>query len=127
LDQASRTRGNSVFFPDRVVPVLPHVLFSDLWSLHENVDRPVLTVQLWFTAVVSILRHRFMRAMIRSLASLSYRQVQDAHEGHPDEKTAPIYDDVIRPLYGPYEALKIARARREPLDLEIPERRIEFG
>ena len=127
LDQAARTRGNSVYFPDRVVPMLPHELSSDLCSLHENVDRPVLAVQMWFTADGRKLRHRFMRAMIRSLASLSYRQVQDAHEGHPDEKTAPIYDDVIRPLYGAYEALKIARARREPLDLEIPERRIEFG
>ncbi|MCF8466706.1 MAG: RNB domain-containing ribonuclease, partial [Sneathiella sp.] len=127
LDKSARERGNSVYFPDRVVPMLPHELSSDLCSLHENVDRPVMAVQMWFDADGNKLRHKFMRALMRSIASLTYRQVQDGRDGHPDAVTKLIYADVIAPLYGAYAALKKARDKREPLDLDLPERQIEFG
>ncbi|MDF2366894.1 ribonuclease R [Sneathiella sp.] len=127
LDKAARMRGNSVYFPDRVVPMLPHELSSDLCSLHENVDRPVMAVQMWFDAEGKKLRHKFMRALIRSVASLTYRQAQDAHDGLTDDKTETLAADVIEPLFGAYAALKKARTRRQPLDLDLPERRIEFG
>ena len=127
LDKAAKERGNSVYFPDRVVPMLPHELSSDLCSLHENVDRPVMAVQMWFDAEGKKLRHKFLRGLMRSVASLTYRQAQDAHEGLTDDKTETLAKEVIEPLYGAYAALKKARTKREPLDLDLPERRIEFG
>ena len=127
LDKAAKERGNSVYFPDRVVPMLPHELSSDLCSLHENVDRPVMAVQMWFDSEGNKLRHKFMRGLIRSIASLTYRQAQDAHEGKTDDKTEMLATEVIEPLFGAYAALKKARTKRQPLDLDLPERRIEFG
>ncbi len=127
LDKAARLRGNSVYFPDRVVPMLPHELSSDLCSLHENVDRPVMAVRMWFDAEGNKLRHTFMRALMRSVASLTYRQAQDAHDGETDDKTDMLRDDVIEPLFSAYAALKKARKKRQPLDLDLPERQIEFG
>src|SRR5690606_13482357 len=64
--------------------------------------------------------------MMRSRASLSYEQAQAAADGQPDDETAALLDDVIRPLFAGYELLKAARARRQPLDLELPERKIEL-
>ncbi|GLQ07666.1 ribonuclease R [Sneathiella chinensis] len=127
LDREARTRGNSVYFPDRVVPMLPHELSSDLCSLHDDVDRPVMAVHMWFDADGNKLRHRFMRAMIRSKASLTYTQAQNAYDGHPDEMTAPLTEGIIKPLFGAYYALKKARDRRQPLDLDLPERKIELN
>lgn len=127
LDKEARKRGNSVYFPDRVVPMLPHELSSDLCSLHENVDRPVMAVQMWFDAEGNKLRHKFMRGLIRSVASLTYAQAQAAHDGQPDDATEALRDEVIEPLFQAFEALKKARAKRQPLDLDLPERKIEFG
>ena len=124
LDKEARKRGNSVYFP---VPMLPHELSSDLCSLHENVDRPVMAVQMWFDAEGNKLRHKFMRGLIRSVASLTYAQAQAAHDGQPDDATEALRDEVIEPLFQAFEALKKARAKRQPLDLDLPERKIEFG
>lgn len=127
LDISAKERGNSVYFPDRVVPMLPHELSSDLCSLHENVDRPVLAVKMWFDKNGVKRRHKFMRALIRSAASLTYTQAQQAWEGHGDPATELLTDRVIMPLFGAYAALKKARSQRQPLDLDLPERRIELG
>jgi ribonuclease R len=127
LDKSAKTRGNSVYFPDRVVPMLPHELSSDLCSLHDDVDRPVLAVQMWFDKDGNKLRHKFMRGLMRSHASLTYTQAQNAQDGHPDATTKPLVETVINPLYDAYSALKKARTKRGPLDLDLPERRIEFG
>ncbi|MBE7636877.1 ribonuclease R [Sneathiella sp. P13V-1] len=127
LDKSARKRGNSVYFPDRVVPMLPHELSSDLCSLHENVDRPVMAVRMVFDASGNKLRHKFMRALINSCASLTYEQAQAAHEGHPDHVTEPLMDSVIRPLFRAYKSLKMAREKRQPLDLDLPERKIELN
>jgi len=127
LDKSARQRGNSVYFPDRVVPMLPHELSSDLCSLHEDVERPVMAVQMWFDANGNKIRHKFMRALINYCASLTYQQAQDAFKGHPDDVTEPLMEAVIRPLFGVYAALKKAKEKREPLNLELPERRIELN
>ncbi|WP_181017900.1 ribonuclease R [Sneathiella aquimaris] len=127
LDKSARLRGNSVYFPDRVVPMLPHELSSDLCSLHDNVDRPVMAVKMWFDANGNKIRHKFMRALINSCASLTYRQAQNAYEGHPDHVTEELAQTVIKPLFGAYEALKKARDKRQPLNLELPERKIELN
>ncbi|MEH6474993.1 MAG: ribonuclease R [Sneathiella sp.] len=126
LDRSALERGNSVYFADRVVPMLPHELSSDLCSLHENVDRPVMAVQMRFDHQGNKIEHKFMRALINSCASLTYRQAQDAYKGYPDEKTEPLVHSVVKPLFAAYTALKIAREKRQPLNLELPERKIEL-
>ena len=126
LDREARKRGNSSYFPDRVVPMLPDVLSGDLCSLHEGVDRPCLAVRMHFDDQGNKISHRFVRGIMRSAASLTYGEVQAARDGTPSERIAPMMDQVITPLYAAYEAAKAARDRRQPLDLELPERRIEL-
>lgn len=126
LDREARRRGNSTYFPDRVVPMLPDILSGDLCSLHEGVDRAVLAVRMVVDAQGAKRSHRFLRGMMRSAASLHYAQVQAAVDGMPDEKTAPLVEPVLKPLYAAHAALKQAREVRQPLDLELPERRIEL-
>ncbi len=124
LDREARKRGNSSYFPDRVVPMLPDVLSGDLCSLHEHVDRACMAVEMRIDAQGNKIGHRFTRGLMRSQGSLNYAQVQAAIDGTPDEKTAPLLEDVLKPLYAAYGALKLARATRQPLDLELPERKI---
>ena len=124
LDREARRRGNSTYFPDRVVPMLPDVLSGDLCSLHADVDRPCLAVRMVLDAQGAKISHRFTRGLMRSRASLHYGQVQDAQDGNPDAVTAPLRDTVIAPLYAAYAATKLARALRQPLDLDLPERKI---
>ncbi len=124
LDHEARRRSNSTYFPDRVVPMLPDVLSGDLCSLHEQVDRACLAVRMVLDAQGHKIAHRFTRGMMRSKASLDYAAVQSAIDGLPSDKTAPLLDPVLRPLYAAYEATKTARAERQPLDLDLPERKI---
>jgi len=124
LDKEALKRGNSSYFPDRVVPMLPDRLSGDLCSLHEGVPRGCLAVRMQIDAKGNKLSHRFERGLMRSAASLSYEQVQAAMDGTPDDKCAVLMDDVIRPLYAAYEALKVARSVRQPLALDLPERKI---
>ena len=126
LDREARHRGNSTYFPDRVVPMLPDILSGDLCSLHEGVDRPVLAVRMRLDAAGEKVGHSFHRGMMNSRASLSYEQAQAAADGTPDAATAPLLEDVIRPLWAAYALLKAARDRRQPLELDLPERRIEL-
>ncbi|MBT0781581.1 ribonuclease R [Paracoccus sp. pheM1] len=126
LDREARNRGNSTYFPDRVVPMLPDILSSDLCSLHQGVDRPVIAVRMRLDAQGNKTGHSFHRGMIRSAASLAYEQAQAAADGSPDDQTAPLLDAVIHPLWHAYGLLKAARQRRQPLELDLPERRIEL-
>jgi len=127
LDRAAWERGNSTYFPDRVVPMLPERLSGDLCSLHEGVARACLAVEMVISEDGEKLSHRFVRGLMRSAATLSYEEVQKAQDGAPSDKCAPLMESVITPLYGAYDALKRARARRQPLELDLPERRIELG
>ena len=124
LDREAWRRGNSTYFPDRVVPMLPDRLSGDLCSLHEGVPRPVIALRMRIDAGGTLLDHRFVRGLMRSAASLTYEEVQAAMDGEPSDRAGPLMDPVIRPLYAAYEALRRARARREPLELDLPERRI---
>jgi ribonuclease R len=126
LDREARARGNSTYFPDRVVPMLPDRLSGDLCSLHAGVDRAVLAVRLAFDAHGQKVAHRFCRGVIRSVAALHYAQVQAAVDGHADDQCAPLMERVLRPLYAAYAAAAHARDLRQPLDLDLPERRIEI-
>ena len=124
LDREARRRGNSTYFPDRVVPMLPERLSGDLCSLHEGAERACIAVRMVLDAHGNKLRHRFVRGVMRSTASLNYRQVQNARDGQPDEHTSPLSETVIEPLYAAYAALRQARQKRQPLDLDLPERKI---
>jgi ribonuclease R len=124
LDREARRRGNSTYFPDRVVPMLPDILSGDLCSLHQGVDRACLAVRMVIDAGGHKRSHRFMRGMMHSVASLNYAQVQAAVDGTPNDVTAPLLEPVLKPLYAAYAALARAREARQPLDLELPERQI---
>ena len=124
LDREARKRGNSSYFPDRVVPMLPDRLSGDLCSLHENVPRACMAVEMRIDANGNKIGQRFVRGLMQSVASLAYEEVQAAIDGHPNERTAPLVEDVLKPLYAAYEALKRARAVRQPLELDLPERQI---
>ncbi|KNX42116.1 Ribonuclease R [Roseovarius tolerans] len=124
LDAEARKRGNSSYFPDRVVPMLPDRLSGDLCSLHEGVPRACLAVRMQIDAHGEKVGHRFVRGLMRSAASLSYQQIQAAMDGAPDDKCGPLMDEVIRPLYAAHDALRKARHKRQPLDLDLPERKV---
>ncbi|MGC2396349.1 MAG: ribonuclease R [Rhodomicrobium sp.] len=124
IDHEASLRGNSVYFPDRVVPMLPEKLSNGLCSLHEGELRPCLAVRMAFDKSGKKLSHRFTRALMRSAAKLSYNQAQAAIDGKPNAKTAPLLEPVLKPLWRVYSVLKEARNRRGPLDLDLPERKI---
>jgi len=124
LDSEALKRGNSVYFPDRVVPMLPEKLSNDLCSLIEGVDRPCLAVRMVFDKDGRKLSHRFMRSMMRSAAKLAYGEAQAAIDGRPGAKAVPLVNGVLKPLWAAYETLKKARNKRGPLDLDLPERKI---
>ena len=126
LDRAAYERGNSVYFPDRVVPMLPEALSNDLCSLRPGEDRACFAVHLWIDRHGVLQRHRFVRGLMRSTARLTYEQVQAARDGAPDEATAPLLETVIAPLYGAYACLWAARQRRGTLELDLPERRVRL-
>ncbi len=124
LDREAVRRGNSVYFPDRVVPMLPERISNDLCSLRPNEDRPALAVRMVIGADGRKRSHTFHRVMMRSTAKLSYDEAQFAVSGRPDELTDPLVDPVLKPLYAAYETVRRARDERSPLDLDVPERKI---
>jgi ribonuclease R len=127
LDREARRRANSVYFPDRVLPMLPEALSNGLCSLRPDEDRACIAVHLWYDPRGRKLKHRFVRALMRSRARLVYEQVQAAADGSADAITAPLLETVIRPLYGAYAVLAKARRRRGTLDLDLPEAEVRLG
>jgi ribonuclease R len=124
LDRAALERGNSVYFPDRVVPMLPERISNDLCSLRPLEDRPALAVRMIIGADGRKRSHSFHRIMIRSAARLHYEQAQLAVSCRTDEITEPLVEKILEPLYAAYRAVLHARNERGPLDLELPERKI---
>ena len=124
LDREALLRGNSVYFPDRVVPMLPERISNDLCSLREGEDRPALAARMTFGADGRKIRHSFHRIMMKSAAKLAYAQAQAAIDGMPDDKTGPILETVLKPLWAAYAVLKRGRDGRQPLELDLPERKI---
>jgi ribonuclease R len=124
LDREALTRGNSVYFPDRVVPMLPERISNDLCSLRPQEDRAALAVRMVVGADGRKRSHTFHRILMRSAAKLSYQQAQSAIGGRTDENTETLVKPVLTPLYAAYEAMARARADRQPLDLDLPERKI---
>lgn len=126
LDEEAYERGNSVYFPDRVVPMLPEALSNEMCSLKPHVDRACLAVEMLLTKSGRLKSFRVKRGLMRSKARLTYGQVQRALDGTPDDMTSPLLETVLRPLYGVYQSLLKARQQRGTLELDMPERQILF-
>jgi ribonuclease R len=124
MDREAQERGNSVYFPDRVVPMLPERISNNLCSLRPREDRPALAVRMVIGSDGRKIRHSFHRIMMRSAEKLSYQQAQAAIDGRPDDVTKPILDTILKPLWAGYQLVKKARDIREPLYLDLPERKI---
>jgi ribonuclease R len=134
LDKEARKRGNSVYFPDRVVPMLPEILSADVCSLKAGEDRAALACHLQVTKAGALKSWRFSRARVRIAANIPYEDAQAAIDGEErievssptcamPEIPSPMVE-LLRPLWGCWRALKAARDRRGPLELELPERRV---
>jgi ribonuclease R len=126
LDREAVKRGNSVYFPDRVVPMLPERISNDLCSLREGEDRPALAVRMTFTADGRKTGHRFHRVIMRSAAKLSYAEAQNAFDGRPHGRSAEV-GTALAALWQAYQALRRGREERSPLELDLPERKIVLG
>lgn len=131
LDKGAYTRGNSVYFPDRVLPMLPAALSNGWCSLNPKEERPCMAVHLWIDGNGRLLRQRFIRGLMRSAARLTYEEVQNAHDGRPSKGTrsdnAEVMAAVLPALYGAFRALLAAREERGTLELDLPERRVRLA
>lgn len=117
LDREARKRGNSVYFPDRVVPMLPEILSADVCSLKEGEDRAAMACHLHINADGKVSSFRFTRALVRIAHNIAYENAQKAvDEGNPPEYLANLWEA--------WRALSAARDARDPLALELPERRV---
>jgi len=126
LDRIARDKGNSVYFPDRVEPMLPERLSNGLCSLREGENRATMAVRMVFGADGRKRSHKFIRGLMRSAAKLSYEQAQAAIDGQPDDKTGPLLEPVLKPLWAAYACMKKGRDARSPLGIESLERRISI-
>ncbi len=122
LDREAWARGNSVYFPDRVVPMLPEALSNGWCSLKPDEPRGCLFVEMLFDKAGTKVSHRFGRGLMRSFARLTYEQVQAAED--KGEELAKVPEGTRANLYGAFRALLGARERRGTLDLDVPERRV---
>ena len=127
LDREALKRGNSVYFPDRVVPMLPERISNDLCSLREDEDRPALAVRMVFSADGRKRSHRFHRIMMRSAAKLSYRRRRTPSTARAHRPRRPCQDRACRRSGRPTERSSRGRDEREPLDLDLPERKVILG
>jgi ribonuclease R len=124
LDRQAWEKGNSVYFPDRVEPMLPERLSAGLCSLREGEDRACMAVRMVFNRAGQKIGHKFVRGLMRSAAKLSYQQAQAAMDGAPDDQTGPLLAPILTPLWEAYRTLRIGREQRSPLEIESEERRI---
>ncbi|MFN3250772.1 ribonuclease R [Roseibium album] len=126
MDREANIRGNSVYFPDRVIPMLPERISNQLCSLRELEDKPALGVRMVFDKTGRKISHTFHRVLMRSAAKLSYHQAQKAIDGLPDDKTGTLLEGVLQPIWDAYAVVKKGRDAREPLELDLPERKIKL-
>ena len=141
LDREARARGNSVYFPDRVVPMLPEELSADICSLKEGEDRAAMACHLKVSKDGEIKSWRFTRARVRIAANIAYEDAQAAMDAAGEERievSSPtcsmppiegrvpqaLVDGALKPLWACWRALFAARTKRDPLELDLPERRV---
>ncbi len=126
LDKAARHRGNSVYLPDRVEPMLPEELSADLCSLRPQEDRACMAVRMRFRADGTKIDHAFKRGLMRSHARLTYQQAQEAFDGNPGEAAESVID-ILKNVFAAYKSLRQARQQRAPLAIDLPERRVHVN
>ena len=126
LDKEAQKRGNSVYLPSKVIPMLPESLSNEWCSLKPNETRACIAVRVCVSKTGEIKHYRFIRGIMRSVARLTYREVDAYKRGGSPPPTKTIGDQ-IKNLYGAYEALRHARINRNTLDFDLPEKRIVFG
>ena len=141
LDREARARGNSVYFPDRVVPMLPEELSADICSLKEGEDRAAMACHLKVSKDGEIKSWRFTRARVRIAANIAYEDAQAAMDAAGEERievSSPtcsmppiegrvpqaLVEGALKPLWACWRALFAARTKRDPLELDLPERRV---
>ena len=124
LDKEAKARGNSVYFPDRVVPMLPEELSADICSLKAGKDRAALACHMVVGKDGALLSWRFTRARIRVVANIAYEDAQGAIDGTAGLVDVEIVENALKPLWACWAALFAAREKRQPLDLDLPERRV---
>lgn len=127
LDREAYKRGNSVYLPNMVVPMLPEVLSNDLCSLKPKVERAAIACMMTIDTNGNLLKYDFKRAVIKSAARLTYGEVQNAIDGKFNEQTTALFKNVIQPLYEAYFALDKAKKVRGALELDIPEIKVKVG
>ena len=127
LDKEAYKRGNSVYLPDRVVPMLPEILCNDLCSLRPKEERAAIACFIDIDKQGNIIQYDFKRAVIKSAARLTYKEVQNALEGKKSANIKEVYVKTIEPVYRAYLALKMAREKRGALNLETNEYKIRFN
>ncbi len=121
LDKAALKRGNSVYFPDQVVPMLPERLSTDVCSLKAGEDKAAMICHLTIDAKGQIKTQRFARGLVRLAANIAYEDAQAAIDG---KAVNPLTEIALKPLWDCWALLKKARDEREPLDLDLPEKRV---
>ena len=128
LDEAARERGTSVYFPTRVLPMLPAELSDELCSLKPHVDRFCMVADMQINARGALTETRIYAGVMRSAARLTYTQAHAAlFERHVSARQAlGTLVERLEPLVEVYHALKKARARRHALDFDAPEAQFEI-
>ena len=126
LDREARLRGTSVYFPDRVVPMLPEVLSNGLCSLNPQVDRLCVVCEMEVTAQGSVRRSKFYDAVMRSHARLTYEQANEILAKRPSNAKQRRLKETLEPLRAVYLAFSKARKRRGTIDFDLSETRIEL-
>ena len=122
IDRAARKRGNSVYFPDRVVPMLPEILSADVCSLKQDQDRAAIACHLVIDARGKIKSWRFTRAVVKLTANIAYEDAQKQY----DAIQSDFAKTTLKPLWDCWKLLAKARNARGPLELDLPERQIEI-
>ena len=126
LDQEARQRGNSIYLPGTVIPMLPESLSNGLCSLHPHEDRACLAVEMIIDSVGNKKSHKFFQALIKSSARLTYTLLQQVLEGNLDEADCKVKPGTLHHLIGAFHTLHEARDRRGTLNLNLSEARIQF-
>lgn len=127
LDREAYRRGNSVYLPNMVVPMLPEKLSNDLCSLNPKQKRASIVCLMEINSDGKLMSYEFQRALIRSVARLTYREVQEALDGKKSANITPVYKQVVEPVYEAYQALDKARKKRGALELITDEIKIKMG
>lgn len=124
MDREALLRGNSVYFPDRVVPMLPERISNNLCSLREKEDRPALAVRMVFDSEGRKTKHTFHRILMHSAAKIAYQEAQAAIDGTADAVSPETTKSILEPLWAAYKCMGRGRNKRQPLELDLPERKI---